>query len=86
MLKVLRQPDFHLELSFDYLGRLVSEQPVHERESQNNSEKNKTLLSEDEQQFTTQSSQQNIAVHNMITAKVKPFRFVQSLTKIISPK
>jgi hypothetical protein len=53
MLKVLRQPDFHLELSFNYLGRLVSEQPVHELESLNNLGTNKTLLSQDEQQFTT---------------------------------
>ena len=83
MLKVLRQPEIHLQESFDFLNYLVSEQAKRDFYSENKISSDEFKSSDYQTNF--QCSQQDPDVQRSISAKVKPFRPGQSLGRIVVP-
>ena len=83
MLKVLRQPEIHLQESFDFLNYLVSEQAKSNFYSENKISSDEFKSSD--YQTNSQCSQRDPDVKRFISAKVKPFRPGQGLGRIVVP-
>ena len=83
MLKVLRQPEIHLQESFDFLNYLVSEQAKCNFYSENKISSDEFKSSD--YQTNSQCSQQDSDARRFISVKVKPFRPGQGLGRIVVP-